>query len=150
MDKKTETIYQIRKFNRFYTVLLGLLDRNFLDSNYSVTETRILFELKDLGECTANDLVEKLHIDKSYLSRILKRFQDKDLLIKQISKEDARSYELELTEAGHAVTEKLIEKSNTQIGLLLQFLNEEECMEICQSMKAITKHLSKNGGLTNV
>ena len=49
MTNKQETINQIREFNRFYTVLFGFLNRNYLDSNYSVTETRILFELRPVS-----------------------------------------------------------------------------------------------------
>ncbi len=74
MDNKTETVYKIREFNRFYTVLLGLLDRNFLNSEYSVTEIRILFELENNDGCSAVDLIEKLYIDKGYLSRLIKGF----------------------------------------------------------------------------
>ena len=66
MDNRKETIDQIREFNRFYTVLLGFLNRNYLNTEYSVTETRILFELKQNRQMMANDLTDILHLDKSY------------------------------------------------------------------------------------
>ena len=34
MQEKLDAIEQIRKFNRFYTPLIGILDRNYLDSGY--------------------------------------------------------------------------------------------------------------------
>ncbi len=149
MDKKIETVYRIREFNRFYTVLLGLLDRKFLDSEFSVTETRVLFELNDNDECSANDLVNKLHIDKSYLSRIIKHFKDEGLLSKQTSEKDARSFKLSLTDKGKNITDKLIGASNKQISSLLESLNLEECNDICRAMDIITEHLLKNGGIKN-
>ncbi|MDQ7093477.1 MarR family transcriptional regulator [Desulfosporosinus sp. PR] len=70
-------IDHIREFNRFYTNVLGLLNQHYL-SDFSLTEARILFDLSDLGCCTANALSSRLNIDKSYMSRIIKRFEKKD------------------------------------------------------------------------
>lgn len=143
MDGKMETTCRIREFNRFYTVLLGLLDRSFLDSGYSVTETRILFELHQHEGCSANELVERLRIDKGYLSRILKRFHSKGLLTREVSRRDARSFVLRLTAQGNAAAEELIAASNEQIGGLLASLDDRECAEICQAMDVITMYLSR-------
>lgn len=143
-DRKIKAIHRIREFNRFYTVLTGLLDRNFLDSGYSVTETRILFELKSREDCSANELVESLHIDKSYLSRILKGFEGKGLLARHASRKDARSLELRLTETGENVTERLIDASDEQISRLLKPLSEAECLELCEAMDRITGYLTKS------
>ena len=71
MSEYKKIIDTIRKFNRFYTVNMGFLNSNYLDSSYSVAETRILFEIKMNESCTQSDIVKILHIDKSYLSRIV-------------------------------------------------------------------------------
>ena len=42
MDRKKE-IETIRQFNRYYTNLLGVLDKNFLGSSFSLAEIRILY-----------------------------------------------------------------------------------------------------------
>ena len=75
MEDKERVITQIREFNRFYTVLLEFLNRNYLDSGYSITETRILFELKQNCQMSANRLIEMLHLDKSYISRLIRNFE---------------------------------------------------------------------------
>lgn len=137
-DIRTRAVYEIREFNRFYTVLVGLLDRSYLNSDYSMAEARILFELKNKDGCRANDLAANLHMDKSYLSRMLKKFEGRGLLSKKLSGKDGRSYELRLTEEGRRITEQLIEASNEQIRQLLKALDEEECTRVCQAMDTIT------------
>ncbi|MDT3499138.1 MarR family transcriptional regulator, partial [Bacillus toyonensis] len=88
MDKKI--IYEIRQFNRFYTKVLGLFNNQILDTDYSLTETRILFEISERTECIANNLVQELNIDRSYMSRILRRFEKEGLIEKRSSIKDSR------------------------------------------------------------
>jgi len=95
MDKYDKTINEIRKFNRFYTVSMGFLNSDYLDTSYSIVETRILFEIKIYGICVQSDIAKTLHIDKSYLdksylSRIISRFCKNGLVEKVKSKEDKR------------------------------------------------------------
>ncbi|MGC4018841.1 MAG: MarR family transcriptional regulator [Muricomes sp.] len=144
MKNNTETINRIREFNRFYTVILGILNRNFLGTDYSLTETRILFELQSNFQNTANSLIEKLQIDKSYMSRILKSFEKKGFITKQVVSEDKRSYKIQLTQKGKDKTSELIEVTNRQIEGLVESLTSSECDEVIGAMDTITKYLSKN------
>ena len=63
MNGYDKTINEIRKFNRFYTVSMGFLDSAYLDTEYSIAETRILFELKSYDKCIQSELAKVLHID---------------------------------------------------------------------------------------
>src|SRR5688572_1524638 len=100
---KENHISEIRSFNRFYTRIIGLLDRYVYSSNYTLPEVRILFELYHLEEVTATDLISLLGIDKGYLSRMILRFEKKKLLTRKLSKDDARSAHLSLTATGKKV-----------------------------------------------
>lgn len=144
MEKKKEIIERIREFNRFYTVLIGTLNTRFLGSDYSVTETRILFELISHGDCNAKDIITDLHIDKSYMSRIIKSFENKGLITKKVSEKDRRAYIIHLTDRGIEETQTLISRTNLQIGELISNLELDECNEICQAMDLITDYLSGN------
>lgn len=140
--KEQDVIGRVREFNRFYTAALGMLNRQFLDSGYSVAENRILYELNRAEGCSANVLAEKLRIDKSYLSRILKGFEAEGLLDRRVSPEDGRAYLLRLTEKGRRETERLIEGANRQIGGMIAALTPEEQAELCRAMDLITEYLT--------
>ena len=77
-NSQESLITTIRSFNRFYTVMLGFLNQKYLGTKYSVTETRILFEIRSSDKVLAKDLCSKLKLDKSYVSRILAKFENKN------------------------------------------------------------------------
>jgi DNA-binding MarR family transcriptional regulator len=82
MKDKTKLIQDIREFNRFYTRLIGLLDGHLLDSNYSLAEARILYEIYTGKQISASQIVSTLNMDKGYVSRILKKFEKEGLISK--------------------------------------------------------------------
>lgn len=143
MHDNNNIIERIREFNRFYTVLIGSLNRNFLGTEFTVTETRILFELFSNKECIATDLVSSLQIDKSYLSRIIKSFEKKGMLCKTQSPHNRRAYTLTLTEKGLNITKEMIAITHKQIGDLITPLNDNECTEVIIAMDTITNYLSR-------
>lgn len=143
--KYKDTAEKIREFNRFYLPLLSLLDKNYLNSEYSVTDARILFEISSTESCTAKALVKKLQIDKSYLSRILKKFEKDGLLFRKISADDSRIYYIELTQKGKSIVGELIEASNKKIDLLIEGFTKEDCKEIENAMRTITKIFESRG-----
>ncbi|HMI27210.1 MAG TPA: helix-turn-helix domain-containing protein, partial [Streptosporangiaceae bacterium] len=65
----------VRGFNRFYTNVTGLLRGKYLDTPYSLTEARLLFELAQRDTSEVTDLRRTVDIDPGYLSRILARFE---------------------------------------------------------------------------
>ncbi len=135
-------IEDIRRFNRFYTGILGLLNRYYLDSGYTLAEVRILFELNDLGVCTANTMIQKLNIDPSYMSRILSRFLKSELIARSPSERDSRAKELRLTPKGQRLIQELIARSNGDIEALLGRLDDSACQEVWQAIKTLEKHLN--------
>ena len=143
MDERADVIARIREFNRFYTVMLGMLNQNFLSSPYSVTETRALFEISVHTPCGAGDLTQALHIDKSYTSRMLKTFARNGLITKCPSPSDGRALLVQLTDRGRAEVDQLIQRTNQQLGALIEPLSASQCQELCQAMDTITKYLSQ-------
>ena len=139
---KEKFIIKIREFNRFYTDFLGSLNKKVLSSKFSLPEARVLFEIRNITDCTAKDIVNALNIDKSYLSRILKSFHKKKLIIKERSSEDARNYYLVLSEHGKKELLKLESDVNRRISSLYEGLTESERNILEQSMQQIRKVLS--------
>lgn len=143
MNGYDKTINEIRKFNRFYTVSMGFLDSAYLDTEYSIAETRILFELKSYDKCIQSELAKVLHIDKSYLSRIVKRFYKDGMIEKDKSDEDKRAIYISLTEKGCMETERLIKLTNIQIEAKINKLSFDECNKLCGAMDTIISILGK-------
>lgn len=137
-----DSISQIRSFNRFYTNVLGLLNQSILDSGYSLTEARILYEIGKNNPCSANQLSARLDIDRSYMSRVLKDFARKGLIAKELSQKDSRVYQLRLTQAGVEAARELNRRSEEQLLKLTAPLSDSAISEITQAMKTIQSNLS--------
>ena len=138
------TTKEIRSFNRFYTSHIGMLNQHFLESPYSLTEVRLLYEIGEHQSITAQNLSELLNIDKGYLSRILKLFLKDGIILKAKSKEDGRAYYIELTKKGELLLNDLQTKSDTQIHNFVQQLNSDEKDMLVNSMRTIKNLLVTN------
>ena len=138
-----DQVANIRSFNRFYTRVLGLLDRYILNSRYSLSEVRILYELATHEKLTASILIETLHIDKGYLSRIILDLRIKKLVQSRKSKGDGRSLDLSLTKLGHKEFKVLNKASDLQLGSILEKLTNTECDKLVRNMNEIKAILSK-------
>ena len=109
----------VRDFNRFYTNVIGLLREGLLDTPYSLTEARIIFELARADQTEAGQLRRWLDIDAGYLSRVLARFEADGIVSRSRSERDGRRQVIGLTAAGRAVSAKLDALSASQIRGLL-------------------------------
>ena len=95
-----QRVAAVRRFNRFYTQHLGVLQDGWLDSPFSLTEARVLYEIKQRDRATATDIGRDLGLDAGYLSRILRRFHKSGLIRKDVSPDDARQSLLSITARG--------------------------------------------------
>ncbi|WP_378739478.1 GNAT family N-acetyltransferase [Nocardia brasiliensis] len=109
----------VREFNRRYTKVIGALREGLLDSEYSLTEVRILFELANSGTAEVVTLRQTLDLDAGYLSRILTRFENAGLVRRNRSDSDARRQEVRLTTRGKEIFAVLDQRSSDEIGYLL-------------------------------
>ena len=136
----------MRAFSRWYTALVGVLGRKYLDSKLSLPETRVLREVHIHEGITANEIVPLLHIDKSYLSKIIIGFERKKFLTKKVSASDARAYELYLTAAGRKEVELCDRRSDEFVRQMLVQLPEGDREELIGCMRRITEILGKVEG----
>jgi len=135
-------IRDIRRFNRFYTNILGLLDQHMLNSDFSLSEIRVLYEIGHGENCTAKKLIEELKIDSGYLSRIIRRFEKQGLTYRMQSSDDGRLYYLYLTEAGKGIMAELNDMSDQQIQQLLAQLRDNNQLELVKGMQVIEQALA--------
>jgi DNA-binding MarR family transcriptional regulator/predicted GNAT family acetyltransferase len=127
----------VREFNRVYTNLIGLLHGSYLDSPYSLTEARVLFELAQGGESEISALRGALDIDAGYLSRILARFETDGLITRERSAADARRRVIALTGPGRQAFAELDQRSAADIAGLLGRLTDAEQQRLTAAMGTI-------------
>ncbi|HRF08830.1 MAG TPA: bifunctional helix-turn-helix transcriptional regulator/GNAT family N-acetyltransferase [Xanthobacteraceae bacterium] len=111
-------IDEVRRFNRAYTRRLGVLDEGFLDTQFSLTEARVLHELSE-GEKTASEIMGLLSLDAGYLSRMLDRFAKAGLISRTSSAADRRSLLVSLTKAGRAAYTPLEARSRASVSAMI-------------------------------
>jgi DNA-binding MarR family transcriptional regulator/GNAT superfamily N-acetyltransferase len=129
----------VRRFNRFYTRQIGLLDEKLLKSDFTLTEARVLYDLAHQeGPQTLTRHSHDLLIDLGYLSRILKGFEARGLVARSASPDDARQTLFALTPAGHAAFGPLDRASNAEVAQIIGRLNPDDTDRLLQSMRTIT------------
>lgn len=132
----------MRAFNRYYTNLIGVLDKGYLETQYSLTEARILFEIS-LGKKNASEIIDAMRIDKSYLSRVLNKFEKNKLIIKSKSVKDSRASRICLTDKGMRDLNALNELADQQLEALLKNLSATERKQLALHMNSIIEILDQ-------
>ncbi|AKP68294.1 MarR family winged helix-turn-helix transcriptional regulator [Companilactobacillus ginsenosidimutans] len=136
-------IATIRSFNRRYTTVLGLLNKQVFDTTLSFTEARVMQKIAEISNITPKNIATSLNLDPSYTSRILKKLNKLGLIIITQSTIDARSKILTLSSNGKKQVKVLDDDSNIQIQDLIAKLNADEQQRLYQSFSTIQKLLFK-------
>lgn len=132
-----QRIEAVRRFNRFYTRQIGLLRDGLLESPFTLTEARVVYELAHNERTTATHLGEELGLDPGYLSRILRGFEKRGLLERRPSPDDGRQLLLSLTEEGQEAFAELDAASRSQIQAMLGGLPEVDRDRLMHAMHTI-------------
>jgi DNA-binding MarR family transcriptional regulator/N-acetylglutamate synthase-like GNAT family acetyltransferase len=141
MPVPEETIQLVRRFNRFYTRRIGLLREGLLDTPFSLTQARVLFEIAHQPGTRSANLGAELGLDPAYLSRLLASFERRKLVVRKQSHDDRRVNHLRLTAKGRAAFARLDALSRAQSGELLASLKSAEQQRLTDSMAAIQELL---------
>jgi len=126
-----------RDFNRFYTNFLGVLNKAYLDTPFTLTDARVLFEIGSHKGISASALAADLQLDPAYLSRILKRFRAEDLIETTADESDRRSQIIHVTAKGQGQFEEFGRRSNAQLAERFQTLANGEPQSVVTAMQTI-------------
>jgi DNA-binding MarR family transcriptional regulator/GNAT superfamily N-acetyltransferase len=138
--QSTQAIEAIRRFNRFYTQHLGVLEEGFLQSEFTLTQARIIYELAQRHTATATDLQGVLGHNAGYLSRVLKGLHRNGYIEIRPSPDDGRERLLSLTPKGQEAFARLDTRSHEQIAGDLARLAPTEQVELVRSVETV-RHL---------
>src|SRR5277367_3543542 len=144
MPVSEENIERLRSFNRFYTKRIGLLREGLLDTPFSLTQARVLFEIAQNPGVRSAGLGPELGLDPGYLSRLLKSFEHRRLVKRSKSKHDRRVNHLSLTRQGRVEFERLNTRSHSEIGEILANLDVTQQRRLVDSMTTIRELLGSS------
>ena len=129
----------VRQFNRFYTKQIGILREGHLDSPFSLTEVRVLYEIANGEGPSASDLVKSLDLDSGYVSRILRSFERRGLVEKARSTTDARRAHLRLTDHGRDAFTALNVRADDEIEALISRISADDRRRVVDAMRTIER-----------
>jgi DNA-binding MarR family transcriptional regulator/GNAT superfamily N-acetyltransferase len=130
-------IAAVRRFSRFYTRQLGLLQESLVHTAFSLAQARVLYELANRDSVTASELAADLDLDHGYLSRILRRFAEDGLLAKKRAANDGRQSVITITAKGRKAFAPLNEGSHDQVAAMLEKLSVAEQQRIVGAMTTV-------------
>lgn len=133
----SDPVHAIRRFNRFYTRQIGVLQEHLLKSPFSLTEVRVLYELAHRDRLTAGQLCQELGLDRGYLSRMLQRFETEGWIKNSPSSRDRRMVHLSLTAGGRRVFDPLDRRSSDEVLAMLSRLSPRRQTLLLAAMRDI-------------
>jgi DNA-binding MarR family transcriptional regulator/N-acetylglutamate synthase-like GNAT family acetyltransferase len=145
-DIDASHVATVREFSRFYTRRLGTLDEGLLDTPWTLTEARVVFELGQAASTDMAALRTSLDIDSGYLSRLLAKFDAAGLIARSASATDGRRQALSLTAAGKRLCRTLGERSNRQVAGLLAPLAGPARESLVGAMRTVMRTLDDQSG----
>jgi len=142
-ESSSSHVATVREFSRFYTRRLGTLDEGLLETPWSLTEARVIFELAQAPSTDMAVLRTTLALDSGYLSRLLAKFDVAGLIARTASSTDGRRQALSLTAAGKRLYRTLNERSSRQVGELLAPLPEPVREALVGAMRTVMRALGE-------
>ncbi|MEO7766610.1 MAG: MarR family winged helix-turn-helix transcriptional regulator [Ferruginibacter sp.] len=140
---KDDVINKIREFNRFYTGIIGITNNHILESQYSLSEVRVMFEIYHNPKITAREIKETIQVDEGYLSRLISKLVKQNIIIKMKSKEDNRISSLTLSKKGQNIFLELNQRSTDVISETIQHLSKSDKLTLMLLFEKIKTLLTK-------
>src|SRR5919106_5023266 len=136
-------IEAVRRFSRFYTRRIGVLHEGLLDSPFTLTEGRVVYELAHHETTTAAELARELDLDPGYLSRMLKSLEERNYVLRQPAQDDGRQTILALSEQGQTAFAEINARSRAQVAGLLDPLGADDRARLVEALATATRLLGE-------
>jgi DNA-binding MarR family transcriptional regulator/ribosomal protein S18 acetylase RimI-like enzyme len=146
MAEASRDIDTVRHFNRFYTRQIGVLDEGLLDSPFTLTQARVLYELGQSPASLSRDLCEQLGLDAGYLSRVLQVFARRKMITRKRSAQDSRQVAISLTALGRRIQQDLDRRSHRSIERMLSGLDHDGRRRLVASLATAHRALAPEAG----
>jgi DNA-binding MarR family transcriptional regulator/N-acetylglutamate synthase-like GNAT family acetyltransferase len=133
----------VRRFSRFYTRRIGALREGLLDSPFTLTEGRVVYELAQHATASAAELARELDLDPGYLSRLLKGLEQRGYVLRRPATTDGRQSTLALSEQGEAAFAQINARSRARVAGLLAPLGADDRARLVAALTTVTSLLGE-------
>lgn len=144
-----EAVTALRAFTRFYLRSVGALGAHYLDSDLSLTEARLLYEIANREGALATELQAELGLDAGYVSRILRRFESRGWIIRGRGA-DARRRPIALTKPGRAAFAALDARTRADVERRIERLGDGDRETLVAALGAVTALLGGENALWHI
>jgi DNA-binding MarR family transcriptional regulator/GNAT superfamily N-acetyltransferase len=142
VTQTAEITEAVRRFNRFYTRRIGVLEESLLGSGLTLSQGRVIFELGRRAEWTAGEIAAELRLDPGYLSRLLASLEKLKVIVRKPSPTDGRQTIVSLTARGRERYQLLDRHSSDEVSKLLDGLPPGGRGQLLAAMTAIESLLT--------
>ena len=132
-----DTVAAVRRFNRFYTGAIGVLDKAYLGGPYTLAENRVVYEIGTRRTVTPGQIAAELSLDPGYLSRMLTRLERDGLIARRKSDEDGRSVTLSLTGQGQTYFTTVDARSAALVEGLMEGLTCAQRIRLADALETV-------------
>ena len=136
-------IEAVRRFSRFYTRRIGVLEETLLHSPFTLPEGRLVYEIANRDRSTAQELCRDLGLDPGYVSRLLQGLEKRGCIGRKRSTADKRQTELTLTAKGQRLWGAMNEQSRQDIANLLAGLPVERQDRLVKALETVQRLLDE-------
>jgi DNA-binding MarR family transcriptional regulator/predicted N-acetyltransferase YhbS len=133
----SDHVAAVRRFNRFYTKRIGVLQEGYSGGPFSLAEARVLYEIGQRDKPTATDVARELGLDAGYLSRMLKVFEKDGLIVRETSEADGRQSFLTMTARGRKAFAPIEAHTMSEVAAMLEALPAETQHRLTGAMRTI-------------
>ncbi len=136
-------IEAVRRFSRFYTRRIGVLEETLLHSPFTLPEGRLVYEISNRDAPTAQELCHDLGLDPGYVSRLLKSLEKRGCIARERSATDKRATRLTLTAKGQKLWGAMNQQSKEDLANLLSGLPAAKQQELVAALETVERLLEE-------
>jgi DNA-binding MarR family transcriptional regulator/N-acetylglutamate synthase-like GNAT family acetyltransferase len=136
-------IEAVRRFSRFYTRRIGVLEETLLHSPFTLPEGRLVYEIANRDRPTAQELCRDLTLDPGYVSRMLQGLEKRGCVARRKSATDKRQTELTLTAKGQRLWGAMNDQSRQDIAVLLGELPVAQQDKVIKALETVEEILGE-------
>lgn len=137
-------VAQVRAGSRAMVRELGLLDSRLPDFEISNSQCHALIELEQSGVLTSAALAERLNLDRSSMSRLLKPLLDENLISARQDASDRRKKPLQLTAKGKKKLTRIHRWADQTVRDALAQMSEEHRQQLADGLGSYAKALRQS------